>query len=226
AITASIGNLLVENDVQHVNKVFYRVFFLGSFIYGISTIGMMCGFQAFIVWYAGNDYLLNYTTVVLICISYYITGIRKTVLTFRDASATYYYDRYKSVAEAGANLILSIFFAKHLGINGVILGTIISAVFISLWVEPFVLYKYVLKTGLSKYFRKMLAYSVCTCLAGFLSMNFCKDYSFESLFLKMAVNILTGALVFVVVYIVCFWKTDEMQYVKNLGLKFLQNNKK
>ena len=226
AITASIGNLLVENDVQHVNKVFYRVFFLGSFIYGISTIGMMCGFQSFIVWYAGNDYLLNYATVVLICISYYITGIRKTVLTFRDASANYYYDRYKAVAEAGANLILSIFFAKHLGINGVILGTIISVVFISLWVEPFVLYKYVLKTGLSKYFRKMLAYSVCTCLAGFLSMNFCKNYAFESLFLKMAVNILTGALVFVVVYIVCFWKTDEMQYVKNLGLKFLQNNKK
>lgn len=216
AITASIGNLLVEKDTAHINKVFQRTFFIGSVIYGTCTVAMLCGFQSFIDWYAGGNYLLEFSTVILICISFYVTGIRKAVLTFRDASATYYYDRYKAIAEAVMNLVLSIAFVKYMGIDGVILGTILSAVSISLWIEPLVLYKHILKDRISLYFINLFVYAGITLIIAVASLEICRHIIFSNMLLQTMERIVFSILFYLLMYCTVFWRKEEMQYCRNL----------
>lgn len=216
AITASVGNLLVTKDYERVNKVFYRSFFIGAFMYGLCTVSLLCGFQSFVEWYAGESYLFRFRTVVLICINFYITGMRKAVLTFRDASATYYHDRYKAIAEAIVNLLTSIVLAKYMGIDGVILGTILSAVFISLWIEPMVLYKYVLKTRVSSYFKKMLLYAGVTFFIAIVSIQVCGYIVVTNMFVQTVARIMLAVIIYVVCYCVIFGNTAEMKYCRTL----------
>lgn len=220
AITPSIGNLLVDSDEEHINDVFYITFYLGAMLYGTCTVCMICGFQPMIKWYAGSNYLLDYKTVLLICVSFYITGMRKTVLAFRDASATYYYDRYKSIAEAVMNLVLSVVLVQKVGISGVILGTILSAFFLSLWIEPFVLHKYVLKTSMKKYIVKFLYYSLSTIIIGLLCITISNYVINQNLFVVMLVRIFLSFIIYLVSYWLIFYKTQEAFWVRKMFIRY------
>ena len=54
----------------------------------------------------------------------------------------FWYDRYKAIVEAVLNLVISIVLAMKLGVAGIFLGPFMSTVLTSLWIEPYVLYKY------------------------------------------------------------------------------------
>ena len=54
----------------------------------------------------------------------------------------FWYDRYKAVAEAALNLGISIVLVTHFGVVGVFVGTFFSTALTSVWVEPYVIYKY------------------------------------------------------------------------------------
>ena len=57
----------------------------------------------------------------------------------------FWYDRYKAIAEALLNLSISILLVLHFGIVGIFIGTFCSTVLTSVWVEPYIIYKYRLK---------------------------------------------------------------------------------
>ena len=87
--------------------------------------------------------------------------MRNAVVLFRDATGTFYYDRWKSFAEGIVNVILSILFVmifpEDYRIIGVLVATIITDLCICHVVEPFVLFRHGLKKRLSSYYIKNYA---------------------------------------------------------------------
>src|SRR5690606_8724501 len=79
---------------------------------------------------------------IVLTINYFIQFSRQATLVFRDASGTFYYDRYKPLIEGVINLIISIIFVQFWGVSGVLISTILTNLFICDIVEPWVLYKY------------------------------------------------------------------------------------
>ena len=220
SVIASIGNLLVEDNKHHIQAVFYRIFFMAAWIFGLCTICLLVLFQPFIELYAGAEYLLNHDIVVIICLNFYITGIRKAVLAFRDASATYYYDRYKAVIEAIINLISSIILVNIIGLSGVFLGTIISALLISIWVEPLVLCRYVLRCSVKEYLKRLLMYSVVTLVCAVVVLICCaniKGNTWTHFFLRAFLSFILTNIFFLFTY----RKTDELQYFLVIVKKFI-----
>lgn len=72
---------------------------------------------------------------------------------FRTSTGVFYYDRWKSLFEGVANVILSVIFVQLMGIVGVILATIITNLLICDTIEPYVVFKYGLeKRGIHFYF--------------------------------------------------------------------------
>lgn len=88
--------------------------------------------------------------------------MRRSTLLFRDASGAFYYDRWKPIAEGLSNLVLSLIFVnvfpEQLRIVGVIVATIITTLLICDTVEPFILFRYVFKKSLSKFYVKYYVY--------------------------------------------------------------------
>ena len=78
--------------------------------------------------------------------------MRKSVLAFREATGTFYYDRWKPAVEGVVNVVLSVLFVQWMGIGGVIIAAIITSLLICHIIEPYVLYKHAFDTPPIKYY--------------------------------------------------------------------------
>jgi len=154
ALTASVGNLIASSDKEYVYKKYKQINFIFSFLAAFTTICLVVLLQPFIeVWTGGGVYLLNYDTVILICLSYYLMRMRNANLIFRDAAGLYNYKKFMPIVEAITNLVVSLVLGYFIGINGIIIGTIVSTLISPFWVEPCVLYKHYFKKNVWEYFK-------------------------------------------------------------------------
>ena len=168
SMTASVGNLCAQEDKTQAQVVFWRLDFFTRWLYGFSAISLMVLLNHFIgfIWLTEN-YLFPLSIVLLIVVNFYLTGMRQSVLTFRDAMGLYWYDRHKPIAESLINLIVSIALAKPLGIVGIFIGTFVSSISTCVWIEPYILFKHGFKASSRRYFGKYAFHTAVTAALGF-----------------------------------------------------------
>lgn len=225
SITASVGNLSSIESEKHITNIFNKTFFAGFWVYGFCTICLQVLVQPFMQLWLGEQYLLDTLTVSLLAISFFLTGMRQAVLTFRDATATYYYDRYKPIFESIINLGASVFLLHKIGISGVFLGTIISSITVCTWVEPYVLYKHILKVPLIEYFKRYIVYTIATIFAGAITSSVTSILPREGIFAFLIKGIICISIPNTT-FIVLFYKTEEFQYFKELFMQLVYRKKK
>lgn len=122
-------------------RFFETAFFIGQWLYGFAAICLYELLNPFVELAFGRQYLFERSVVMILCLNFFINGTRKAVLTFRDSMGLFWFDRYKALAEAALNLVLSILLVRQYQTLGVFIGTFLSTILTSVWVEPFVLYR-------------------------------------------------------------------------------------
>ncbi|MDE6024411.1 MAG: oligosaccharide flippase family protein [Lachnospiraceae bacterium] len=220
SLTASIGNLALADDKEHVEKVFYRTLFMNIWSRGFCAICLLCLLQPFINLWLGNRFLLTNATLIIIVINFYLKGVRSTVLTFRDATGIFWYDRYKPLIESVCNLVFSIPLAIKYGISGVLLGTILSTILVPLWVEPYVLFKYYFKKGIGQYMACQCKYAIVIIIIACMNYKICSVLPMAGIgifILKLLICIIVPN----VCMILLWHKKEEYQYYYHLVLKVL-----
>lgn len=115
-----------------LNYIMALVFFLG--FYAISNDLITIIFN--------NNVVLEDEIVFVLTVNYFIQFMRYSNLGFKDASGVFYNDRHKPLIEGATNIILSLIFVHIWGIVGILAATIITNLFITHIIEPYVLYKY------------------------------------------------------------------------------------
>ncbi len=163
-ITASVGNLGVEESREHIRKIFEAAFFMGQWMFGLAAICLFEAIDPFVSLSFGSQYVFPGTVTLVLCLNFYLTGMRQAALVFRDSMGIFRFDRYKAIPEAVINLVVSFFLGRRLGALGIFLGTMVSTVTTSLWVEPYMFYKHRLETSSRPYFLKYLLYAGVTFL--------------------------------------------------------------
>lgn len=96
--------------------------------------------------------LLDREIVFTVSLMGFVQVMRKSVMMFKDATGTFYNDRWKPLFEGLMNFFLSVFFVKKIGISGVIIATVMTDLLICHIVEPYVLYKYAFSKFPTKYY--------------------------------------------------------------------------
>lgn len=172
SLTGSIGNLNTENNIQRRKKVFDDIFFLSCFFYGVSGICIMCLIQDFIKLWLGDIYLLNTGVILIVIINYFVTGLRTPCQLYNTTLGLFWNDRFKPWIEAAINLIASVILIHFYGLIGVFLGTLISTMTTSFWVEPYLLYKYGFQMKLRNYFFNYGKYILETIIIGTVLYTF------------------------------------------------------
>ncbi len=219
-ITASVGNLGATVDAIRAKKIFDATFFIGQWVYGFSAICLYELLAPFVAFSFGEKYVFAQQVELVLCINFFVTGMRKPVLVFRDSLGLFWYDRYKSIAEAVINLVVSIVLALKLGAIGVFLGTFISAVTTSMWVEPFILYKHYFKSSLAQYFVRYAVYSLVLTAAWLLTDYVCKFIDggiWTAIFGRSAVCVLIPNLIMLIAY----FRTKEFKFVMNKAVSLI-----
>lgn len=215
AITASVGNLGACTNSKKVKETFNTTFFLNYLIYGVITVCLLILFNPFIEVWLGKKYLFDFGVVLVITICFYLKGIRKTCLTFKDALGLFWQDRYKPIIESIINLVASIILGIKYGVLGIFMGTIISTVTTSLWIEPYVLYKYYFKENIIDYLYRFIKYTLVVVLTYLIVQKIVILISINgilSLLIKGVVSLILSILIMTIVFI----KTNEIKHVKKI----------
>ena len=223
SMTASIGNLGATENKEKNKFVFDCVDLLGFWIYGFAAICLIILFNPFINLWLGEEYLFSMIIVILVVINFYLTGRRQSVLTYKDALGLFWYDRYKPLFESVINLIFSLFLVNLIGIQGVILGTIISTLTTCFWIEPYVLYKYGFKSSIKVYFIKYVIWTVIMLFVGSITWiisNLFSNYTLLGFIGKM----LVCAIIPNILFLIIFWRTKEFQYLAGIFKKVIKRS--
>ena len=212
---ASVGNLGATASKERVQTIFSSVFLLNHWMFSFAAICLFELLNPFIVLSFGEKYLFTTDIVWILCINFYIRGLTRSCLIFRNSLGLFWYDRYKSIAEALINLIVSIILAQRFGTFGVFMGTFISTVTTTLWIEPFVLYKYHFQTPVFAYYRRLLLYCI-ECGAVWLTAHFlCEKctaaFHITGIIPDMTLRLICCTLVVNFVFIILYKNNDAMQ---------------
>jgi len=211
AITASVGNLVVNKSTDEVEEVFNNILFANYIIYNVAAIGFWCLLQPFVKLWLGSELLLSDAAVWIFVAVFYVNGMRLTVLTFRNVLGLFWHDRYRAILEAIVNLALSIPLTFLYGIVGVKLGSLIALVVTTFWVEGYILFKNYFNKSFIKYIFKQGIYAGITLLECVAI-----DYVCRVIYTEGVMNFILQAIVCVslcgVLTILFFGRTKEFQY--------------
>ena len=167
----------------------------------------------------GENYVFAREITFVICLNFFITGMRRATLVFRDSMGLFFYDRYKAIPEAVINLVASIVLCNWLGTIGIFIGTAVSSVTTSVWVEPYVLYKYKLKISSIGYFIRFAIYTAVTFAAGYLTYLTCLaleriiTYN-DNPVLYIMIKGVIAIIITNTIYLALYFKTPEFRIFK------------
>lgn len=137
---AGVGNLVAENNLNNMLKIFWEFMALRFFIAGCSTILLLIGFDDLILLWLGEKYLLANTILIILIIIFFILQVRQPIDSFKQAFGLYD-DIWAPVVQSAVNLSFSILFVLKYGILGVFLGTMISQFLIVMLWRPYYVFK-------------------------------------------------------------------------------------
>lgn len=222
---ASIGNLGATESGEKVYGVFKNLDFFVFVLFGYAAVGLfvMCG--PFIELTFGKKYLLSISVSCLMAMDFYLTGVRQIMLEFRTALGLFRRDKFKSVAESIINLAVSLSLVGRYGIEGVLIGTVVSTLTICAWVDPYIFMRYGIRDGWKRKLRDFFLdslirfFSVVT--AGGLSYVICQNIAGKGVgwfLLKCCIC----TVVYAVVILVMFSRRGEFKYLMNYTLNFVK----
>jgi Na+-driven multidrug efflux pump len=232
-IRGSIGNSIAKENVDKNYKLFKKLNFLYMWIVSFCTICIFALSDSFIdVVLTKNDsvdLLLNRNLLILISLNFFFTTSRYMCGTFKECAGIFYADRYKSLFESIINLIVSVVLCYFIGLPGVVIGTIVSNITTSIWIEPYVLNKYYFKKSTLKYFANYVIYLILTILIGMFTMFVCNKIPSTGIATLIAKFALCAILPNILLLISLCWHPEFkecLEFVKNLINKVFKRKSK
>lgn len=154
SLTSIFGHLYVEKNKEIARK-YCESFHLLNFVIGmVFFLGYYAIIDNLIAILFAENLVAEKAISAVVTVNGFIQFMRYSVLTFRDATGTFYYDRWKPLAEGIANVVLSVVLVEWIGVVGVIVATIITNLVICHVIEPYVLYRYAFNMSPKRYYLK------------------------------------------------------------------------
>ncbi len=222
SITASFGDLAVNEDKKIQENVFNIISFISFLVYGLLSIGFMFLLSIFIKICFGKGFELDILTVLIICLNFYFTGMLKPLDMIKEATGNYKQDRYANLIQAVVNIVFSIILGKLFGLFGVVLATLISIAAVPLWNRPYIAYKYIFNKNPIGYYLKQFMYLIVN-VAIYFVIGFVVNYiNVDNNLLSFIVKGITICIIYFAIISLVFFRTDEYKFV--IGL-FKKNSK-
>ena len=192
-LTSIIGHMYVEEKEQ-IQK-YYHFFHAFNFAIGaVFYLGYYAVADSLVAILFGEGLEMAKAVSFVITVNYFVQFVRQVNLLFRDATGTFYQDRWKPYVEGTLNVVLSIllvllfkaWFGEEFGIVGVIAATIVTNLAICHVVEPYVIYKHAFHAPMKKQMLKNYLY-IGIFVVALLMLDRCM-FSIENLWLELLVN--------------------------------------
>lgn len=153
SLGASLGNLIIENDLKKLKQVFLELFIMTFYIASICGIIMYYTITDFITLWLGKNFVINKISVLMLVLIFIHSLTRQPAGIIVNSAGLFKETRRSVIIEMVLNLSISLLLVKKYGIEGVILGTLLAHLFSNFWYYPLVCYKRVLKEKFRNYIK-------------------------------------------------------------------------
>ncbi|WBW98960.1 lipopolysaccharide biosynthesis protein [Oceanirhabdus sp. W0125-5] len=212
----SIGNLVAKESKDKVYNIFKTVMFMNFWLYSLFGIFLYNIIDPLITLWLGSDFIMSKSVLIILLLIFYERGMRNSISMVKTTAGIFYEDRYASLVRAVINLSISITLVQFLGITGVFIGTLISAIAVPFWITPLLVYKKIFKKSVVNYFIKYGYYAIVTISTCFITSILCSFISVNG-FLKLIMIGFTSLLTPNIIFILIFHKTDEFEYLMGIA---------
>lgn len=212
AFTAGIGNNIILKSKEDNMQKFYAIFFANCIIVMVCTVCLFSMLQDFIVVWVGEQYMFDSLTMILLCVYFFVHTIRRTIIMFRDAAGMWNENKFQPIVSAVFNLIINIILIQYIGVNGVIISTILSMLLIDIPWESITFFKSMFSTKCFRYILYMLFFSLLTVGSCFI-MYLINQYLEINIYVQLIVNFLLSVSIASVIICSTCWHFKEFKYL-------------
>lgn len=208
---AGVGNLIAEGCKPKIKKVFWELISIRFFFSGIIAYSVYNLIDSFIILWLGEEYILPRSTVILMLICICINLVRNVVDQFINGYGLFY-DVWSPIAECLLYLLFAIILGHLFGINGILIGNVISLVLIICIWKPYFLYSKGFKEKVSIYWINCLFY-ICIFFITFIITRYISysflihiemSHNFFNWLLGSFLNILIFVINYLIIMLFCF----------------------
>lgn len=216
-VTATIGNLFVEESEEKSEFVFRCIQLLCYWFYSFVGIGILVLINPVILIFFGKERTFSADLVFLQVLYFIINGFQRTSFIYRDACGLFWKGKMRPVMTAILNIVISITLVVRIGLAGVILGTILSWLFTTWWYDPVLIYRNVFKKPVRQYFYAYGKAVFVTLLTGTATVWLAVAIPFGGMG-GFAVRCIAVMLIPNSGYFLFYHKTEEFGYLKEILL--------
>ncbi len=215
SITAGVGNKMVTDSPDDNYIDFKKFTFANGWLCSWCSICLLCLYQHFMQWWVGPELLFPVDTMILMVLYFLLPRITTMTYTYREAAGLWWEDRFRPLVSTVVNLVVNIILVKYIGMNGVIISTLLCTIFINVPWGTIILFKNYFKRSPAEYFMKIMFYIAVTALAGgvtWLVCGFVGPTGLINLFIKGFICIVIPNVIFLLFY----HRTKEYSYTVTL----------
>jgi hypothetical protein len=224
-LTSIIGHLYIESGGKALEKYFNFFYGFNYCLGAVFFLGYYAVIDDLVCVFYGSNLQLATEIKLAITLNYFVQFLRQSALVFRDATGTFYHDRWKPLIEGVVNFAISLLLVNILPeeyrVAGVVLANIITTMFICHTVEPYVLYKHALQGSPQKhYWRNYCLIAVFGALVAIFEMI---KVTIDNVWLDFLANgVIAVAISIIAIGIVWISNSDFRYYVTKMVRKVLR----
>ena len=209
-LSPKIGKYIAEHTKQEIYIHFKKYNILFCFISIVFTYCMFVLMDSFIILWLGEEFILSKFTLKLICFNLFVNLFRWNLESFKSG-AGFFDDTKSPILESIINLFTSIILGIKLGLDGIIIGTIISNIIVILIYKPILVFKRCFDKDRKDYIKIYGNYLILIIISLFACNFILKFISLKvvnSWFDWIINGIIVGSITFVIIFIIFLSNKD------------------
>ena len=211
AITSSIGNLVVTTNKKRSKEVYDNLNFANFWLYALFGVCIIVLINPFINIWIGKKYVMGFSIVFLLVLNFYVLGMQSVTNSFRNAYGLFWIAKYRPIIMVIINIVISVVLVQFIGIEGVLIGTLISRLVTTAWLDPYIVHKYGFEISPKSYYIDYLKYLVIFIAISIILNYFVSMITINNIFILILIAILVVISVNVIL-VLLFFKTSEFNY--------------
>lgn len=220
SVLPSVGNFVVSNGREEIYGIYKKNAFIMSFIAAWFAICFGFLIQDFITIWLGADFRLSQEAVILFSVYIYLQGEAMIIKIMRESIGLWKQGKVWAGIEMVTNLMLNVLLVIWIGVEGIILATIISMLFISIPVENRIIFKkYFVGKGRDKIISMIIyaIWAINTSVIVGVACYFAPNIQYISFIYKVFACVIIPPLS----CFLFFHRTEELQFVRNTLVSLL-----
>jgi len=221
SLLAGIGNSIALESKEDNFKQMMILNTIYVTIGGWMATCMLCLYKPFMTLWMGPELQFPDYVMILFPIYFYIQKMGDIRSVYSDAAGLFWENRWRTLIEACANIILNYVFVVKWGAFGIVLATILTLFFISFIGSTLVIFKHYFKSGMLEFLISHGVYAVAAFITAASTYLVCERIHIESTWITAFVRagLCCTMAPLVMMALVC-WRKDFRESYKWLIKRF------